>query len=790
MDGNNRFHTFFNTTTAKRMSQIRSAVDKFNQSTDKRMNLIVDEDGLDMIVIFPGRTNHRENELYKQIAIAKTTSNPTYWSWQMAEAQVKKEDVVMADTPTSVVAPSPAALTVVPVADSTMVPVADSTMVAVETSTSMTTPASQLDLLCENELVHMENDDLNRRFAVLNAEHTAAVDNLKTANVMAKDREAEYATLSADFEVMKNHLGSLVHDDATGGYKDGAVKDASTWKVLKDNVALRKELDKAFEDLAAMQTMRNDSVECCKTLREKLNKHEPPRKIQVVLADPADPRKRMTEEETKVFLQRLKRYCANHDGSTGDLGAPLPARDAKYENMMPTLTEMMKKLKVNQKGLKPAMTDGMQELYDSLAKQLCQARDELCKVTNDYDAVKLQLACGTNSAALDGYRQKLLLRKMGDAAPPVPVDVLGLVVSELEEKCAECKALEECNGRLCADMGPTLTNARSMAQSIASRAVSDDRKALRDQIQKMDLGMLRLKQEYEWEYTRRQEYMRELVKMRDLTYLQDFELKTVKEIFDISYGKPTDLTKVPREHLIARLQMTENMCWTGYMDKYIEDRNSRIGLALTNVREWSVRVSERDAKIQELARTVRRLERLGERTGAEVEKANITKFQAEEEALNGRCESLRVEVRSLETKEMDARALCFEVKGDAESMRGELFSSRRELAKNQSQVTQFQAELDRLTKAVIEKQKECTDIEATLSNVKGSKEYAEFQKLVMEINRARDKLLSAQRECADKLEESKELDAEKILLGRTIEKLEAKVVEYSKTVKAAAVAAK
>ena len=492
----------------------------------------------------------------------------------------------------------------------------------------------------------------------------------------------------------------------------------------------------------------------------------------------------------KVFLQRLKRYCANHDGSKGDLGGPLPARDAKYENMMPTLTEMMKKLKVNQKGLKPAITDSMQELYDSLAKQLCEARDELCKARNDYDAVRLQLACGTNSAALDGYRQKLLLRKMGDAAPPVPVDVLGLVVSELEEKCAECKALEECNGRLCADMGPTLTNARSMAQSIASRAVSDDRKALRDQIQKMDLGMLRLKQEYEWEYTRRQEYMRELVKMRDLTYLQDFELKTVKEIFDISYGKPTDLTKVPREHLIARLQMTENMCWTGYMDKYIEDRNNRIGLALTNVREWSVRVSERDAKIQELARTVRRLERLGERTGAEVEKANITKFQAEEEALNGRCESLRVEVRSLETKEMDARALCFEVKGDAESMRGELFSSRRELAKNQSQVTQFQAELDRLTKAVIEKQKECTDIEATLSNVKGSKEYAEFQKLVMEINRARDKLLSAQRECADKLEESKELDAEKILLGRTIEKLEAKVVEYSKTVKAAAGAAK
>jgi regulator of replication initiation timing len=249
-------------------------VDKFNQSTDKRMNLVTDEDGLDMIVIFPGKTNYRENALYKQIAIAKTTSNPSYWSWQMAEAQVKKDDVVMADTPTSVVAPSPATLTVVPVADSTMVAVADSTMVAVETSTSMTTPAgdleSRLELHLENELVHMENDDLNRRFAVLNAEHTTAVENLKTAQLKAKDRDAEYATLSAEFEQVKGYLESLVHDDATGGYKDCAVKEASVWKVLKEKTALRTELDKAFEDLAEMQTMRNDSVECCKTLREKV----------------------------------------------------------------------------------------------------------------------------------------------------------------------------------------------------------------------------------------------------------------------------------------------------------------------------------------------------------------------------------------------------------------------------------------------------------------------------------------------------------------------------------------
>ena len=282
MDGNKRYHTLIITHVAKRVSQIRTAVDKFNQSTDKRMNLVTDEDGLDMIVVFPGKTNYRENALYKQIAIAKTTSNPTYWSWQMAEAQVKKDDVVMADTPTSVVAPSPATLTVVPVADSTMVAVADSTMVAVadstmvavETSTSMTTPAggleSRLELHLENELVHMENDDLNRRFAVLNAEHTTAVENLKTAQLKAKDRDAEYATLSAEFEQVKGYLESLVHNDATGGYKDGAVKEASVWKVLKDNFALRTELDKAFEDLKAMQTMRNDLAESCKTLREKV----------------------------------------------------------------------------------------------------------------------------------------------------------------------------------------------------------------------------------------------------------------------------------------------------------------------------------------------------------------------------------------------------------------------------------------------------------------------------------------------------------------------------------------
>ena len=768
MDVNKQYHTMIITHVAKRVSQIRTDVDKFNQSTDKRMNLVVDDDGLDMIVIFPGKTNYRENAVYKQIAIAKTMGNPTYWSWS-AEPQLKKEDVVMAEsTMTVAVTTPPAALTVVPAADSTMV--------AVETSTMVTSTTNDLDsrlnLLQENELVHMENDELNRRFAALTTERNSVADKLKMAQVAAAERDAEHARVVAEFELAKEHLESLASTS-------GAGRDTAVWKVLQEKAMLRQELDKAFADLKDMQTMRNELVDCCKTLREKLNKHEPPRKYQVVIPDAADSRKRMTDEEVKVFIQHLQHYCENHDGNPGDLGKPLPATDAKYENMMPTLTEMMKKLKVGSKSV-PA---GLQNVVDSLAAQLCQARDEVCKARNDYDAVRLQLACGTNSAALDGYRQKLLLRKMGSAAPPVPMDVLGLVVSEYEEKCAECSALVACNERLREDMGATLSSACEMAETIAARVISEDQKAQNAKIKELEFGLLKYKQEYEWEYTRRQEYMRELVKMRDLTFLQDFELKTVKEIFDISYGKPTNLDKVPRDQLIARVNMLEGMCYTGYIDRYMMDRNNRIGLALTNVKEWSLRVSERDARIQELARTVRRLERLVEKTGAEVQHVALSKIQADEEALVARCETLRNSVRGMETKEMDMRALCYEVSGDLESIRTDLCGSRKEVEENRSKVIKFQVELEQLTKDVTKKQKECADVETKLTKMTGTKEYAEFQKLVAEINKARDRLLSAQRECAEKLEESKELEAEKISLMKAVEKLEDRVGELKRAEK-------
>ena len=703
----------------------------------------------------------------------------------MAESTMS---VAVTASPAAVTAP-PAALTVVPAADSTMVAVESSTMV---TSTPVTTNDldSRLDLLQENELVHMENDELNRRFAALTAERNSVAEKLKMAQLAAADRDAEHATVVAEFELAKAHLESLASTS-------GAGRETAVWKMLHEKTMLRQELDKAFADMKEMQTMRNDLVDCCKTLREKvvcflecclpltdpccpqLNKHEPPRKYQVVIPDAADPRKRMTDDELKAFIEQLKRYCDNHDGNPGDLGKPLPATDAKYENMMPTLTEMMQKLKVGSKSV-PA---GLQPLVDSLAAQLCQARDEVCKARNDYDAVRLQLACGTNSAALDGYRQKLLLRKVGSAAPPVPMEVLGLVVSEYEEKCAECSALVACNERLREDMGTTLPSACEMAQTIAARVVSDDQKALHTKIKELEFGLMKYKQEYEWEYTRRQEYMRELVKMRDLTFLQDFELKTVKEIFDISYGKPTNLAKVPRDQLIARVNMLEGMCFTGYMDRYMTDRNNRIGLALTNVKEWSLRVSERDARIQELARTVRRLERLVEKTGAEVQHVAISKIQADEEALVARCETLRNSVRGMETKEMDMRALCYEVSGDLESIRTDLFGSRKDVEDNRLKVIQFQGELERLTNDVSKKQKECADVETKLTKLTGTKEYAEFQKLVAEINKAKDRLLSAQRECAEKLEESKELEAEKISLMKTVEKLEDRVGELKRAEK-------
>jgi hypothetical protein len=77
----NCFYTFFTTCVAKRVHQIRIAIDRYNRTAAEKINLAVDVDGSDYVIIFPGRTSHKDNGMYKKIAMAKTLNNPSYWTW-------------------------------------------------------------------------------------------------------------------------------------------------------------------------------------------------------------------------------------------------------------------------------------------------------------------------------------------------------------------------------------------------------------------------------------------------------------------------------------------------------------------------------------------------------------------------------------------------------------------------------------------------------------------------------------------------------------------------------------
>jgi hypothetical protein len=81
MDESNCFYTFFTTAVAKRVPQVRVAIDRYNCTAAKKISLAVDAEGSDFVVIFPGKTNYRDNKSYKKIAMAKFLNNPSYWTW-------------------------------------------------------------------------------------------------------------------------------------------------------------------------------------------------------------------------------------------------------------------------------------------------------------------------------------------------------------------------------------------------------------------------------------------------------------------------------------------------------------------------------------------------------------------------------------------------------------------------------------------------------------------------------------------------------------------------------------
>jgi hypothetical protein len=80
-DGFNCFCTFFITSVAKRVPQVRIAIKSYNLKSEKKIDLLRGVDGLDCVVIFPGKTNYKDNKFYKKISEAKAAGSATYWVW-------------------------------------------------------------------------------------------------------------------------------------------------------------------------------------------------------------------------------------------------------------------------------------------------------------------------------------------------------------------------------------------------------------------------------------------------------------------------------------------------------------------------------------------------------------------------------------------------------------------------------------------------------------------------------------------------------------------------------------
>jgi DNA repair exonuclease SbcCD ATPase subunit len=179
-----------------------------------------------------------------------------------------------------------------------------------------------------------------------------------------------------------------------------------------------------------------------------------------------------------------------------------------------------------------------------------------------------------------------------------------------------------------------------------------------------------------------------------------------------TYSRDNDLTKWSRDQLISRLKTLEGVCGTMYKDEYIRDRNQRIGLAIVNIRDNSMALSQMEYRVKELSRLVRRFERLTEHACPEVERFVVDKLQERSEMLRGECELMEVRLAALNQKRADMETKCHEVSADFDTMRRDLQDSRRELGENQARCQRSKAEVDDLKKEIEEKKKAMSEIAA------------------------------------------------------------------------------
>ena len=374
------------------------------------------------------------------------------------------------------------------------------------------------------------------------------------------------------------------------------------------------------------------------------------------------------------------------------------------------------------------MLHQIQTQYEVLGRQLCEAHVDLMEVRNRADVMEKLILSG-DAPALETYREELRARALGAAVPMVSDAAMAELVNDLSRKCEECKSLTEANERLRASMGAGFVEATQLAVKMAAEAEAVEVRLLSEQVQKLQARAHKLEAEYAWEYRRREEYSKELVAMRDMTFMKDIEARTVLAMVTREYVVGTDLSKWKSEQLVAKIQALEGVCGALYKDAYIEDRNKRIGLALCDVRETAAAFSERDAKIRELARMVRKFERLTEVVSAEMERFVGTTVQAQIDTLYGDRALLEVEIASLKSKRSDLDGTYREIDNDLMGLRDEMQRSRKEQDERASKIMVLQSELERLTKSVKDREEEHDSLDLKLADLKIGKWNKTFEEL-------------------------------------------------------------
>jgi hypothetical protein len=358
-----------------------------------------------------------------------------------------------------------------------------------------------------------------------------------------------------------------------------------------------------------------------------------------------------------------------------------------------------------------------------LGQQLCEAHLKIEDQALTIETLNRLFSCG-DASALEDLRRSLRAR-VGDDMPACPSDAEVVeLAKELMKTRGECVALRESNLRLqqsCA----VFADAREMAVQMVEAADQGEIGDLRREVNRLQEGVKCMKAEYEWEYRRREEYAKELVRMRDLALAQDLELSVLRTLI----GGGVDVGGSDVRVLKARIVALEGTIDTLYKDKYIDDRNKRMGVALDNVRDAAVALEEKDATIRSMARLIRRFERLTETSSAELESVRATDVQRRTEELYVKRVMVENELAALVAKKKHQDAKFIEISNDLNDMREEMMRARRELDERGSKAMMLQAECDRLEKELKTRAESVRDIDEKLAHMRSGKAFKEFEEM-------------------------------------------------------------